>query len=304
MRKNEGGRLYSTAYGRTTGFALDSIEKKPLYHFYPGSRILSFGTVGCNLGCKFCQNWHISKIREDAYGGRTFEPEDIVRQTRASGSVGIAFTYNDPVIFGEWVMAVSKAARREDVKAVMVTNGYITPEARPDVYRHIDAANVDLKGFTDSFYRSLTLSHLEPVLDTLKWLVHETDVWVEITTLLIPGENDDPQELDQLAQWVADELGTEVPLHFTAFHPDFRMLEPPPTPADTLVRAREIALGKGLKFVYMGNVFTDIGQNTECPRCGSVLIRRQIYHVNPPTMVGNACPDCGQTIPGHFARAA
>ncbi|NOZ03136.1 MAG: AmmeMemoRadiSam system radical SAM enzyme [FCB group bacterium] len=302
VRENHGGKLYSTVYERTTGLAVDPIEKKPLYHFYPGTQILSFGTIGCNLGCKFCQNWHISKVRHQVYLTHECTAESIVWKAREHNCIGIAYTYNEPTIFGEWVMDVARLARERGLKNVLVTNGYVSPNARRELYRDIDAVNVDLKAFTEAFYRKLTLSRLDPVLDTLRWLVHETDVWVEITTLIIPGKNDSERELDGLTKFVARELNPDVPVHFTAFHPDFKMLDHLPTPVETLFRARDIARRNGLNYVYTGNIFTSVGQKTVCRHCGKMVIHRNIYYVQKPNMKGNCCSFCGYRIPGHFGR--
>lgn len=300
IRKNVGGKLYSLGYGTSTGFAIDPIEKKPLNHFFPGSQILSFGTAGCNLGCRFCQNWSISKAKFDEAQSRGATPEDVVRLAKRSRVPSIAFTYNDPVIWGEFVMDISRLARQEGIKSVMVTAGYITPDARPDVYRYIDAANVDLKAFSERFYHKVTFSHLEPVLDTLKWLKHETDIWFEITNLMIPGENDDSEETERLCDWIVKNLGDSVPLHFTAFHPDFRMTDKPRTPATTLKRARQIAIAAGIKYCYVGNVFDEEGQTTYCWSCKKPLIRRSWHDVTENKLNGQRCP-CGATIAGVFA---
>jgi len=299
IRKNIGGRLYSLGYGKSTGFAIDPIEKKPLNHFLPGTSILSFGTAGCNLGCRFCQNWSISKAKLDDAQSLTAGPEEVVKLALMHNTPSIAFTYNDPVIWGEFVIDISRLARECGLKSVMVTAGYITPEARPEVYRYIDAANVDLKGFTERFYHKLTFSHLDPVLDTLRWLKNETEVWFEITNLMIPGENDEPEETKEMCGWILDNLGDGIPLHFTAFHPDFKMMDKPRTPAATLKRARQIALSTGLKYVYVGNVFDDEGQTTYCPSCGRALIRRSWHDVLEDHLIGDLCP-CGQKIPGYF----
>jgi pyruvate formate lyase activating enzyme len=300
IRRNVGGKLYSLGYGRPTGFAIDPVEKKPLNHFLPGTGILSFGTAGCNLGCRFCQNWSISKARLDEAGSVAATPEEIVALALRRKVPSIAFTYNDPVIWGEFAIDVSRLARERGLKSVMVTAGYITPEARPEVYRYIDAANVDLKAFTERFYHKLTFSHLEPVLDTLKWLKHETDIWFEITNLMIPGENDEPEETKKLCAWVLENLGDEVPVHFTAFHPDFKMTDKPRTPASTLKRAREIALSLGVKYCYVGNVFDEEGQTTYCPECAAALIRRSWHEILDYKLVGDQCA-CGAKIPGRFA---
>jgi pyruvate formate lyase activating enzyme len=300
IRKNVGGKLFSLGYGTSTGFAIDPIEKKPLNHFLPGSRILSFGTAGCNLGCRFCQNWSISKAKLDEAHSLNVSPEQVVELAVEHKVPSIAFTYNDPVIWGEFVIDISKLARRRGIKCVMVTAGYITPEARPEVFRYIDAANVDLKAFTERFYHKLTFSHLEPVLDTLKWLKHETDIWVEITNLMIPGENDDPAETQQLCDWVVRNLGDSVPVHFTAFHPDFKLMDRPRTPTATLSRARQIAQAAGIKYCYVGNVYNDEGQTTYCPTCRQALIRRSWHDILSYQLIGSRCP-CGTEIPGQFA---
>ncbi len=298
IRQNIGGLLYSTGYGRPTGFAIDPIEKKPLNHFYPGSGILSFGTAGCNLGCKFCQNWSMSKARLAEVNALHATPEDVVALARKHNVPSIAYTYNDPVIFGEYVIDISRLARQAGLFSVMVTNGYITREARKEVYRYIDAANVDLKAFSEEFYYRLTGSHLSEVLDTLKWLVKDTNVWVEITTLLIPGENDSPEEIKRLSNWIVNELNENVPVHFTAFHPDFKMRDYPPTPPSTLKMAREIALNEGIHFCYVGNVHDPEGQTTYCPNCKTVLIERDWHSVFQNKIKNGCCPKCGTKIPG------
>ena len=301
IRKNIGGKLYALGYGTSTGFAIDPIEKKPLNHFLPGSEILSFGTAGCNLGCRFCQNWSISKAKlDEAHSGRV-TPEEVVQLAIRNRIPSIAFTYNDPVIWGEFVIDISQLARERGVKSVMVTAGYITPEARPEVFTYIDAANVDLKAFTERFYHKITFSHLDPVLDTLKWLKHETDIWFEITNLMIPGENDDPVETKKLCDWVVNNLGDSVPLHFTAFHPDFKLTDKPITPPSTLRRARQIARAAGVRYCYVGNTHDAEGQTTYCPACGQDLIRRSWHEILDIKLDGDRCP-CGEKIPGYFSR--
>jgi pyruvate formate lyase activating enzyme len=300
IRKNIGGKLYSLGYGTSTGFAIDPIEKKPLNHFLPGSEILSFGTAGCNLGCRFCQNWSISKAKLDEAQSLQIGPEQVVQLALKHRVPAIAFTYNDPVIWGEFVIDISHVARERGLKSVMVTAGYITPEARPEVFRHIDAANVDLKAFSERFYHKLTFSHLDPVLATLNWLKHETDIWFEITNLMIPGENDDPDETKRLCEWIVSHLGDAVPVHFTAFHPDFKLTDKPRTPATTLARARQIAKSSGIKFAYVGNVYDDEGQTTYCSACSRALIRRSWHEILENHLHGDRCP-CGETLPGFFA---
>jgi pyruvate formate lyase activating enzyme len=299
IRKNIDGKLYSLGYGRPTGFAVDPIEKKPLNHFLPGTGILSFGTAGCNLGCRFCQNWSISKARLDEAQSVSADPQEIVKLALRHKVPSIAFTYNDPVIWGEFAIDISRLGRECGLKSVMVTAGYVTREARSELFRYIDAANVDLKGFTERFYHKLTFSHLDPVLDTLRWLKHETQVWLEITNLMIPGENDDLEETRRMCGWIVDNLGDSVPLHFTAFHPDFKMTDKPSTSVTTLKRARRLALQAGIKYCYVGNVFDDEGQTTYCPGCRRALIRRSWHDVLAYDLIGERCP-CGEEIPGVF----
>jgi pyruvate formate lyase activating enzyme len=302
VRENRGGEMVLTTYGRSSGFCIDPIEKKPLNHFYPGTSVLSFGTAGCNLGCKFCQNWDISKAREhDRLQART-TPAAIAQAARDHGAQSVAFTYNDPVIFAEWAIDVAAACREVGVKTVAVTAGYITDAARPDFYGAMDAANVDLKGFTDGFYHKLCFAHLGPVLDTLVWLKREAKTWFEVTTLLIPGLNDSDAELEQLAAWFAAELGPEVPLHFTAFHPDFKLTDLPPTPPATLRKARAIAKAAGLKHVYTGNVHDAEGQSTYCASCGAVVIERDWYRLGTWNLRGGACGGCGAVLAGHIGE--
>ncbi len=289
-----------TTYGRSSGFCIDPIEKKPLNHFLPGTPVLSFGTAGCNLGCKFCQNWDISKARSQDRLMDLAMPENIAQAALAHGCTSIAFTYNDPVIFAEYALDTAHAARELGLKSVAVTAGYITEEARGEFFAGMDAANIDLKAFTNDFYRRQTLSELGPVLDTIEYVVHETDCWVELTTLLIPGLNDSPQEIDELCGWVMDRLGPDVPLHFSAFHPDFKMNDRPRTPLTTLVRAREIALQAGLHYVYTGNVHNKDGASTWCPGCGELLIERDWYVLGRYQLEQASCQSCQHPIAGHF----
>lgn len=304
IRQNLGGKLYTTGYGRPTGFAIDPVEKKPLNHFYPGTGILSFGTAGCNLGCKFCQNWSMSKARLDDLNALTASPEEVIDLAKRYGVPSIAYTYNDPTIFGEYVIDISKLGREEGINSVMVTAGYIDKEARKDVYKYIDAANVDLKGFTERFYNKLTFSSLKDVLDTLIWLKNDTDVWFEITTLIIPGENDSEDEIKAECDWILNNLKDSVPLHFTAFHPDFRLRDRNSTPASTLKMARDIALQSGIKFVYTGNIHDTEGQTTFCPSCRHPLLKRDWHDVTKNNLKDGTCPKCGTRIPGRFDRAA
>ena len=301
VRAREGDRIVLTTYGRSSGFCIDPIEKKPLNHFLPGTPVLSFGTAGCNLGCRFCQNWDISKSREVDRLSDAASPEQIAIAAAESGAHSVAFTYNHPVIFLEYAVDVARACRARGIKTVAVTAGYVCPEPRAEMYRFMDAANVDLKGFTEDFYRKLCLGHLQPVLDTLVYLKRETGVWLEITTLLIPGHNDSDAEVGALSEWVLRELGPDVPLHFTAFHPDFQMTDTPPTPPRTLSRARRIALRAGLRYVYTGNVHDEDGQSTRCPSCGEVVIGRDWYVLTDWRLDAQGrCASCGTQVPGVF----
>lgn len=300
IRKNIGGCLYNLGYGRPAAVQIDPIEKKPLFHFLPGSSIFSLGTAGCNMGCMFCQNWDISKSRADHVRARHLEPEQVVRAAIESGCPSIAFTYNEPTVWGEYAVDIAAVAHRNGLNTVMVTNGYISRDAFHDIYDHIDAANVDLKGFTENFYSKITLSHLQPVLNTLTWLKRETHTWFEITNLLIPTLNDSVDEVQALARWILDNLGDDVPLHFTAFHPDFRLLDKPPTPPPTLHRARQIALQAGLKFVYEGNILSE-GNHTRCPKCHKMLVRRWWNTVQEYGIRDGHCKYCGERLAGVFS---
>ena len=301
VRERSGDAMVLTAYGRSTGFCVDPIEKKPLNHFYPGSAVLSFGTAGCNLGCKFCQNWDMSKAREIERLSVEAAPEQIAEAAVRLGCWSVAFTYNDPTIFAEYAIDTARACRARGLKTVSVTAGYIAPEARRELYAVIDAANVDLKAFSDQFYHDITFAHLAPVLDTLKYLHDETSVWLEVTTLLIPGHNDSDAELSRLCEWFARELGPEVPLHFTAFHPDYRMRDVPATPLQTLSRARTLALDAGLEHVYTGNVHDPAGQSTYCAGCGRPLIVRDGYEIGAWNLgTDGRCPACGHLLAGRF----
>jgi AmmeMemoRadiSam system radical SAM enzyme len=300
VRENRDGEMVLSTYGRSTGFCLDPIEKKPLNHFYPGTSVLSFGTAGCNLGCKFCQNWDISKSREIERLSELALPEAIAAAAVQHHCRSVAFTYNDPVIWAEYAMDSARACRSAGLKTVAVTAGYITRQAREAFFADIDAANVDLKGFTEDFYAHYTLSHLAPVLETLSWLRRETDVWLEITNLVIPRANDSSEELKKMCDWIATELGDDIPVHFTAFHPDFRLRDRPPTPLETLWEAHRIAHAAGLKFIYLGNVRDTSHQQTRCPACGECLIARDQYALTAYHLQGNHCASCGETIPGHF----
>jgi pyruvate formate lyase activating enzyme len=303
VRRRVGNQMTLTTYGRSSGFCVDPIEKKPLNHFLPGTSVLSFGTAGCNLGCRFCQNWDISKAREWDRLADAASPEAIARTAQRLGCRSVAFTYNDPVIFAEYAIDAADACRELGVQTVAVTAGYITADARPEFYRHMDAANVDLKAFTEQFYHRLCFAQLQPVLETLVYLRRETNVWFEVTTLLIPGENDSDRELHRAAEWFAENLGPDVPWHFTAFHPDFKMLDKPHTPPATLTRARRIALSKGLHYVYTGNVHDTDGGSTWCPGCGKRLIERDWYVLGEWNLDANRCAFCGLEVAGRFEKA-
>jgi pyruvate formate lyase activating enzyme len=298
------GQIVLTTYGRSSGFCVDPIEKKPLNHFLPGSSVLSFGTAGCNLACKFCQNWDISKSREIDTLADSASPERLAQAAERLGCRSVAFTYNDPVIFHEYAIDVAQACRERGIKAVAVTAGYVCDEPRREFYRYMDAANVDLKAFTEKFYWQITKGHLAPVLDTLRYLKHETNVWFEITNLVIPGENDSDGEFDEMTSWVVSELGPDVPMHFTAFHPDWKMQDHPRTPPATLTRARAIALRNGVRYAYTGNVHDTEGGTTSCHECGAVLIERDWYVINRWNLSDDGrCPVCGTVCAGVFAGA-
>lgn len=301
VRGRAGDAIVLMSYGRSSGFCVDPIEKKPLNHFLPGTSVLSFGTAGCNLACRFCQNWDISKSRQVDTLADSASPERIARSAAALGCRSVAFTYNDPVVFMEYAIDVAQACREEGIKSVAVTAGYMSPEPRAEMYKYMDAANVDLKAFTEDFYQKTCGARLGPVLETLEYLVKETDVWTEITTLLIPGLNDSEEEIDEMTRWIADRLGPDVPLHFTAFHPDWKMLDRPATPPATLKRAREIARKNGLKWVYTGNVYDPEGQSTNCFECGARLIGRDGYKIESWHLDARGrCGACGARCPGLF----
>jgi len=302
VRQNLGGQLVSLAYGRSTGFAVDPIEKKPLNHFFPGTQVLSFGTAGCNLGCRFCQNWDISKSRLADRASSAYSPRQVVDLAVEAGCPALAFTYNDPVIWAEWAIDLAREAHARGLQTVFVTAGFVTESAREEIFANMDAVNVDLKAFTEDFYRKVTLSHMAPVLETLSWLA-KTKVWTEVTNLMIPGLNDDPAESRALAEWIGEHMGPDVPLHFTAFHPDFKMRDLPPTPPETLSRARAIAREVGLHHVYTGNVHDRAGQTTSCAACGTPLIERDWYAIRSYRVRDSACPSCGARLAGRFAAA-
>ncbi len=304
VRQNLGGELVLTTYGRSSGFAVDPVEKKPLYHFLPGSSVLSFGTAGCNLACKFCQNWEMSTSREFDRLAKEASPLQIAEDALALGCESVAFTYNDPIIFAEYAIDAAEACRANGVASIAVSAGYVEPGPAKELYGAMDAANIDLKGFTDEFYRKITGGRLGTVLDTLA-VIKETGCWLEITTLLIPGMNDSEQEIRDMTQWVVANLGQETPHHFSAFYPTHRMRDRPPTPADVLFRARQIAMEEGEKYVYTGNIYDPGGQATYCPRCGAAVIRRDRHTTDICCLDVSAdgtgtCVRCGAAVAGVF----
>ena len=301
VRQNMDDQIVLTSYGRSSGFCVDPIEKKPLNHFLPGSPVLSFGTAGCNLACKFCQNWDISKSREVNTLAASASPQKIADVAKQARCRSVAYTYNDPVIFHEYAKEVADACHQQNIASVAVTAGYISDCAREDFFSYIDAANVDLKAFTERFYYKLTGAHLQPVLDTLVYLKKQTDVWIEITTLLIPGQNDSETEMHEMTQWIVENLGVDVPVHFSAFHPDWKMRDIEATPAVTLIRARDIALSNGIRYVYTGNINDKSSQSTYCHHCGEVLIGRDWYQLSDWFIdaAGN-CRHCSAKVAGVF----
>lgn len=280
VRARQHNQIVLTTYGRSSGFCIDPIEKKPLNHFLPGTSVLSFGTAGCNLSCRFCQNWDMSKSREMDTLADEASPETIASTAARLGCRSVAYTYNDPVIFHEYAIDVAQACREQGIKSVAVTAWYVCEQPREEFYRYMDAANVDLKGFTEPFYKQICAGSLQPVLETLSYLKHQTNVWLELTTLLIPGYNDSESELEQLTQWTVEHLGPDVPIHFTAFHPDYRMLDLPATPPATLTMARRIARKNGIRYAYTGNVHDRDGGSTSCHECHATLIGRDWYELS------------------------
>ena len=303
VRQSKDAQILLTTYGRSSGFCIDPIEKKPLYHFLPGTPVLSFGTAGCNLTCKFCQNWDISKSREFDKLTEMASPEMIAKAANNNSCRSVAFTYNDPVIFLEYAMDVAEACRESGIHTVAVTAGYILPDARKEFFKHIDAANVDLKAFSEEFYKKICGGKLAPVLETLLYLKNETNVWFELTTLLIPGENDSPEEMNKMTEWIVENLGPDVPLHFSAFHPDWKMRDIEFTPHSTLSRSREIALGNGIRNVYLGNVHDKSASSTYCHECGELLIGRDWYELSEWHLDhSGCCVSCRTACPGFFEK--
>jgi pyruvate formate lyase activating enzyme len=304
VRARQGDGLVLTTWGRSSGYCVDPIEKKPLNHFLPGTPVLSFGTAGCNLACRFCQNWDISKSREMDTLADEAPPERIAAAASALGCRSVAYTYNDPIIFLEYAVDTARACRGAGIRNVAVTAGYVDPAPRAEFFAEMDAVNVDLKAFSESFYKKVCAGSLAPVLETLAWLRAETEVWLEVTTLLIPGENDSDAELQAASAWFAETLGPSVPWHFTAFHPDYRMRETPRTSLATLQRAREIARSQGLRYVYTGNVLDEDGGSTACHACGERLIGRVGYEITGWRLdARGCCTACGTRCAGVFEPA-
>jgi pyruvate formate lyase activating enzyme len=313
VRENRDGQIVSTAYGRSTGFCVDPIEKKPLNQFFPGTAVLSFGTAGCNLGCTYCQNWTMSRSRDVQAACETADPATIATAAVKLSCKSVAFTYNDPIIWAEYAIDTAKACRRAGIQTVAVTSGYITDTARAAFYEQMDAANVDLKGFTDDFYRQYCSGRLQPVLDTLRWIARESKVWLEITNLIIPKANDSPEDIKRMCEWIAEELGPDVPLHFSAFHPDFKLTDRGPTPISSLLAAYDIARQAGIRYIYTGNVIDQQRQHTYCPGCGRAVIERNGYDIlsyaievgrlSNSSYEGGRCMFCHMPIAGRFADA-
>jgi pyruvate formate lyase activating enzyme len=300
VRARADDEIVLTTYGRSSGFCVDPIEKKPLNHFLPGTSVLSFGTAGCNLSCRFCQNWDISKSRDTDTLADAASPEGIARAALAQGCSSVAFTYNDPVVFLEYAIDVADACHDAGLRTVAVSAGYVTPGPRAELFSRMDAANIDLKGFTEEYYRRVCGGHLQPVLDTLDWLV-ANGVWTEVTTLVVPGHNDSDAELDRMTRWLVDHLGPDVPLHLSAFHPDHKMRDVPPTPPETLTRARRLALANGLRYVYTGNVHDREGGTTTCTGCGAALMERDWYRIEGYRLTGDGrCRTCATPLAGVF----
>ena len=303
VRKRVGDQVVLTSYGKASGFCVDPVEKKPLVQFYPGTPVLSFGTAGCNLGCQFCQNWDISKAKDIARTSSSGSPEDIAQTALAWGCSAVAFTYNDPVVFAEYAIDTAHACHAVGIHTIAVTAGYITANAREDFFSVMDAANIDLKAFSEGFYRKLCVAELAPVLDTIKYVRHQTKTWLELTTLLIPSSNDSRDEIARMCDWIMNELGPDVPLHFTAFHPDYRLTDVPATPPEVCRRAREQAISRGLHYVYTGNISDRAGQTTYCPECGSAAIHRDGYRLCGWNLSGNRCLVCSTEIPGRYSAS-
>ncbi|HOJ04633.1 MAG TPA: AmmeMemoRadiSam system radical SAM enzyme [Bacteroidota bacterium] len=301
VRMHQRGSLVLTCHGHTTGLHIDPMEKKPLYHFFPGTDILSLGTIGCNLTCRFCQNWNISRSRDPRHTCVEVSPTHVALAARTAECDAVALTYNEPVVYLEYALDIARACHERGIRTVAVTAGYIAADAREEFFAHMDAANVDLKAFSPEFYRRLCSADIAVVKDTLRHIRLHSDTWLEITTLLIPGENDSDEEITALARWVRDELGPDVPLHLSAFHPAWRMLDHQRTSVQSLRNARDLAMLEGLRFVYIGNVRDKVGTSTHCPHCGTLLIARDGYHIDRVGMdTHGCCTECGAGMAGRF----
>ncbi|MCK5077185.1 MAG: AmmeMemoRadiSam system radical SAM enzyme [Calditrichia bacterium] len=298
VRKNNKGKLYSLAYAHPSAMNVDPIEKKPLYHVLPNSKSFSIGTIGCNLGCKFCQNWSLSRSKDDTSRVYELEPSKIIELCKQHNCSSIAFTYNEPTIFAEYVMDIAKLAKENNIKTVMVTNGYINDSVIKEVYKNIDAANVDLKAFSEDFYKNETSSSLQPVLNSLK-ILNEMGVWVEITNLIIPGLNDDEIMIKKMLNWILKNLGDKIPLHFSAFHPDYKLTDIEATSAQNVINIRNLALNHGIRYVYCGNILYKEGNTTYCPKCNKPLIIRDWGYTENKLSNLNQC-NCGEIIPGIY----
>ncbi len=302
VRVNKEGTLYSLSYGRPAGVATDPIEKKPLYHFFPGSSIFSIGTIGCNLNCKFCQNWHLSRGKPESVESVFITPEEIVNLTVKSNTSLIAFTYNEPIVFGEYVIDIISAAKEKGIKTVVVSAGYVEDEARKEIFSRIDAANIDLKSFNEDFYKKMTGASLASILETLKWIKTESDTWLEITNLIIPGENDSEEEIRKMASWISANLGENVPLHFSAFFPNYKLTEKPRTEDEILIKAKKIAESEGIRYCYIGNAIIHGAQSTFCYKCGAEVIKRDRFYGVSNMMAFGRCASCGEKIPGIYKQ--
>ncbi len=297
VRENRGGTYYTLVHSRPVTYHVDPIEKKPLFHFLPGTEAFSIATVGCNVECKFCQNWQISQVRPEQVEAFDMPPDLVAEYAKQSGSPTIAYTYTEPVIFQEYVYDCAVAGKKKGVRSVMISNGFIQKDPMDELCTVLDAVKIDLKAFTERFYKELVAGELKPVLDTLK-LLAKRGMWTEIVYLMIPTKNDSRDEIREMCKWIVGELGPDVPIHFTRFYPQYRLRNLPPTPVSTLRAAREIALEEGIHFAYVGNVPGDPGENTYCPHCHTVLIRRVGFEILENNLVNGRCPKCHAEIPG------
>ncbi len=295
-RKNIGGKIHSLIYNTVSSEAVDPIEKKPLYHFLPGTKSYSLGTIGCNFSCEHCQNWNISQITLEEAWTKEITPEEAIRRALASGCKSISWTYNEPAIWHEYTYDSAVLAKKAGLKTVYVTNGYITPEALQRIAPYLDAYRVDIKSFSEDFYRNICGARLAPVLESTK-LAKELGMHVETVTLIIPGRNDSREEITQIAKWVHDNLGADTPMHFTGFYPMYKMSYLPPTPTESLEMAHDVAKNEGMRFVYTGNVPKHKYENTYCPECNTLLIERSGFLVSAIRIKDGKCPQCGEAVP-------